>query len=234
MIDVSIALTHFIWIKKLSTSTLAFDISQFFPSLNYCLLPCILRKASFDLKIVQFFSNYLVGRKTWYFWNDFSSPLFNVNVGVGQGSVLSPILSALYLTLFLHIFEKHIKNLKIPVSMLLFVDDGLLIAQSKFFSLSNVLLFSSCNIASNLLLKFGLIIEHSKTEIFHFSRSRRTFNPLPLDLSSLEGPTLYPKNIWRYLEFIFDRNLSFQQYIDFYANKAMSTVKCMKILENST
>jgi len=184
--------------------------------------------------LFNFFSNYLVGRKTWYFWNNFSSSLFNVNVGVGQGSVLSPISSVLYLTLFLHIFEKHIKNLKIPVSMLLFVDDGLLIAQSKYFSLSNTLLFNSCNIASNLLLKFGLIIEHSKTEIFHFSRSHRMFNSPPLDLSSLGGSTLHSKNIWRYLEFIFDRNLSFQQHIDFYANKAMSTVKCMKILGNST
>jgi len=160
--------------------------------------------------------------------------LFNVNVGVGQGSVLSPILSALYFTPFLHIFKKHIKNLKIPISMLLFVDNRLLIAQSKSFSLSNALLFSSYNITSNLLSKFGLIIEHSKTEIFHFSRSRRMFNPPPLDLSSFGGLTLHPKNIWKYLGFIFDRNLSFQQHIDFYANKAMLTVKCMKILGNST
>jgi len=183
-----------VWVKKLSTSTLVFDISQFFPSLNHYLLLCILRKAGFDLKIVQFFSNYLVGRKIQYFWNDFSSPLFNVDVGVGQGSTLSPILSALYLAPFLHIFEKHIKNLKIPISMLLFVDDGFLIAQSKSFSLSNALLFSSYNIASNFLLKFSLIIEHSKTEIFHFSRSCGIFNPSPLNLFSLEGHTLHPKN----------------------------------------
>ena len=196
MIDASV-LIHFIyigWVKKLSTSTLAFDISQFFPSLNHHLLLCILRKACFDLKIVQFFSNYLVCRKIQYFWNDFSSSLFNVDVGVGQGSTLSSILSTLYLVPFLHIFEKCIKNLKIPVSMLLFVDHGLLIAQSKSFSLSNALLFSSYNIVSNFLLKFSLIIEHFKTEIFHFSRSCGTFNPFPLDLSSLEGYTLHPKN----------------------------------------
>jgi len=35
------------------------------------------------------------------------------------------------------------------------------------------------------------------------------------------------------LEYIFDRKLFFQQHIDFYANKAISTVKCMKILGNS-
>ena len=33
------------------------------------------------------------------------SPIFNVNVGVGQGLALSPILSALYLSPFIYILE---------------------------------------------------------------------------------------------------------------------------------
>ena len=57
--------------------------------------------------------------------------------------------------------------------------------------------------------EFGLVIEHGKSEIFHFSRSCGTFNPPSLDLSPLGGPILYPKDTWRYLGFIFDRKLSF-------------------------
>ena len=155
-------------------------------------------------------------------------------MGVGQGSALSPILSALYLFLFLHILEKHLKNLNLKISTLFFVNNGLLITQSKSFQVSNACLFSSYNIALKLLFKFGLLVEHLKTEVFHFSKSHGTFNPLPLDLSSIGGPTLIPKDIWRYLGFIFDRKLSFCQYIDFYANEAISTVKCMKILGNLT
>ena len=48
-------------------------------------------------------------------------------MGVGQGLALSPILSALYLTLFLHILEKYLKNLDLKISILSFVDDSLLI-----------------------------------------------------------------------------------------------------------
>ena len=59
-----------------------------------------------------------------------------------------------------------------------------------------------------------------------------TFNPSPLDLSSIGGPILCPKEFWKYLGFIFDRKLSFCQHIDFHSNKAISTVKCMKILGN--
>ena len=165
-------------------------------------------------------------------WNDFSSPVFDVNVGVGQGSTLSPILSSLYLSPFLYILEKRLKNLKIPISILSFVDNGLIITQNKSFDISNSHLFCSYNILSKLLNSFGLIIEHSKTEIFHFSRSQGIFNPPPLDLSPLREPILRPKDSWKYLGFIFDCKLLFHKHIDYYANKAISTVKCMKLLEN--
>ena len=92
-------------------SSLAFDIVQYFLSLNYCLLPLILRKAGFDSKVKRFFSNYLIGRKTRYFWNNFSS-FSNVDVGVDQELALSSILFALYLSPILHILEKQLKILK--------------------------------------------------------------------------------------------------------------------------
>ena len=49
------------------TSTLAFDITQFFPSLNHHLLSLILDKAGFSPQVARFFSNYLVNRKTSYY-----------------------------------------------------------------------------------------------------------------------------------------------------------------------
>jgi len=82
----------------------------------------------FDSKVAQFFGNYLVGRKTKYFWNKFFSPFFNVNIGVGQGSALSPILSVLYLSSIFHVLEKRLKILKISILFLSFVDNGLFIA----------------------------------------------------------------------------------------------------------
>jgi len=106
--DTDIALTHIIqtgWVKNLSISTLVFDIAQFFPLLNHCLLTLIIKKVGFDNCIVSFLANYLIDRKTNYFWNNFMSPIFNVNVGVDQDSALSPILSALYLSPFIYILE---------------------------------------------------------------------------------------------------------------------------------
>ena len=186
-----------------------------------------------DSKVTSFFKDFLVRRKTNYLWNEFSSSMYEVNVGVGQRSALSPILSALYLSPLLYILEKHLKILNIPISLIFFVDDGLFISQNKSIDILNSQLFYSYNVLSGLLDKFGLNIEHSKTETFHFNRSHRTFNPPPLNLSPLWGPILHSKNSWKYLGFIFDQKLMFHQHIDFYSNKAISMVKCMKLLGNS-
>ena len=193
----------------------------------------ILIKASFDSKVSLFFWDYLVDRKTRYFWNNFSSPFFNINVGVGQESALSPILWALYLSPLLYIFEKWLKILKISVFILSFIDDGLFVAQDKSLIVSNLNLFYSYHIIFSLLEKFGLIVKYGKIEVFHFSRSHSTLNPPLLDLSLLGGPVLKPKNTWYYLRFIFNRKLMFRQYIDFYSNKIISMIKCMKMLSNS-
>jgi len=69
ILDIGIILTHIIrseWFKNLTTSTLVFDITQFFPSLNHQLLSLILDKVGLNHKILTFFKNYLVGRKTKY------------------------------------------------------------------------------------------------------------------------------------------------------------------------
>ena len=230
-----VTFTYFIWlewIKNLTTSILAFNIAQFFPFLNHQLLPCIIDKAGLDWKIFTFFKDYLVGRKIKYLWNNFLSLFCSVNVGVRQGSALSLILSALYLFPIFYILEKHLKILKIPISIISFVDDGLFISQNKSISHSNTNIFCSYNIISTLLMRFGLIVEYGKTEVFHFSRSHQVFNPPPLDLTSIGGPILLPKTSWQYLRFIFDWKLTFWHYIDFYANKTSSIVKCIKILGN--
>ena len=80
------------------------------------------------------------------------------------------------------------------MSIIYFIDDGLFISQNKLLDISNSRLFCSYNVMTKLLDKFGLIIEHSKTEVFYFNRSHSPFNPPPLNLSSIGGSVLIPKN----------------------------------------
>ena len=177
--NADIALTYLIrmgWIKNLNTSMLVFDIMQFFPLLNHQLLPFIIAKAEFNHKVSNFFQNYLIKRKTKYLWNNFSSPFCNVDVGVGQRLALSSILSALYFSSLFYILEKWLKNIKIPISILSFVDNGLFISQNKSISVSNANLFCSYNVIYSLLTRFGLVVEYGKTEIFYFSRLHGSYS----------------------------------------------------------
>ena len=67
--DAEVALMHIMrsrWAKGKSTSTLAFDISQFFLFLNHNLLITVLSKVGLKPKVSKFFADYLVQRKTNY------------------------------------------------------------------------------------------------------------------------------------------------------------------------
>jgi len=69
MEDTEVFITHFIWAgwaKKLKTSIMAFDIVQFFPSLNHEVLMVIVEKAGFPPVVGNFFQLYLTGCKTMY------------------------------------------------------------------------------------------------------------------------------------------------------------------------
>ena len=99
-----------------------------------------------------------------------------MDIGVGQGSALTPILSDLYISPVFHILEKCLKILKIPVSILSFINDGLFIAQNKSLTISNSILFYSYNVVFSILDKFGLVLEYGKMEVFHFSKAQGIFN----------------------------------------------------------
>jgi len=152
---------------------------------------------------------------------------------MGQGSALSPILSALYIALLLHLFERRAQALNLDTSTLSYVDNGLLVSQGRTYNKTLLELTSSYSIVSDLMVSFGLVMEHDKSEIFHFSRAHNDSNP-ELDLSAIGASILKPKTYWQYLGFYFDRQLSFKEHVWFYSTKALTTVKTMGILGNSS
>ena len=92
-----------------------------------------------------------------------------------ESLVLLSILPAFYLFPIFHVFEKRIKSLKIPIILISFIANGIFVLQEKLFEKSNSNYFCSYNVILSLLVQFGLVIEHRKTEVFHFSRLY-TFN----------------------------------------------------------
>jgi hypothetical protein len=87
-------------------------------------------------------------------------------------------------------------------------------------------------------------MEHSKSEIFFFFLGELGFSKSeifefyfrvgasPPSLGSGDS-SLRPKQYWKYLGFIFDRSLTFNEHVQRCVAKATSTVKALKMLGNS-
>jgi len=90
-----------------------------------------------------------------------------------------------------------LKKLSIPisVSLLSFVDNSLFVSQEKSYEKSNAILYSGYNIVFSLFNKFGLVIEHNRSEIFYFSKSTKEANLSLLNLRSIKDAVIKPKNI---------------------------------------
>jgi len=139
--DAGLYLMHLVrtgWARGLKTSVIAFDIAQFFPSINHDALMAILQKQGFPPLVVNFFASYLVGRSTSYTWNTFESDLRLADVGVGQGSALSPVLSALFIAPIMKLFR--LQAIRLGSTLLSYVDDGTAVTQSKSLDDNNAVL----------------------------------------------------------------------------------------------
>ena len=110
------------------------------------MLTSILSHFGFANCIVDFFSDYLVGRSTQYSWNSFLSGACDADVGVGQGS-------ALYIAPLIRISELRAQALHLDTCILLFGDNGLLISQGKTYNKTLPELYSSYRVVTESISK---------------------------------------------------------------------------------
>ena len=136
-------------------------------------------------------------------------------------------LSICETTLYFFNFQEKIKKSQYS-SIISFVNNGLLILQENLLKKQTSFFF----VIISSFCFYSISLNSSLNKIFHFSKSYRTFNSPPLNLGLFEEPIYCPQDTWRYLGFIFNKKLSFQQHFNFCSNKTLSIVKCMKMLDN--
>jgi hypothetical protein len=144
---------------------------------------------------------------------------------------MSPVISALTLAPLLKEFEQ-----RVALALLIsFVDDGTIMAQSPTLEANLPKLVRAYAVVHKLTEAMGLILEHTKSEGFHFSRKHGDVNPdINLRYTPYTGATpLRPGTTWRYLGFFFDRSLTFREHVKRYTNKALTSVRAMLALGNS-
>lgn len=251
--DAGVQLVHNVrqaWRAGLDTSAVLLDVAQFFPSINHIMLQRILGKQGFHPDLCAYFANYLGGRTTQFLYNGQLMDPVDFTVGVGQGSALSPILSALYIAPVLHHSAQIHHAVHANASLQFFVDDGLISVaappidrtDSAYQRLltNNAILSHLFHSLAQGLLRLGLHIEPDKLEVMHFTRtSYAAFpsdQPLGPDLALRLRDTVTrvaPQPVMRYLGFFLDPQLTFRPHVRHYVNKACSTVHAFRILGNS-
>ncbi|KAF8646075.1 hypothetical protein AX16_007407 [Volvariella volvacea WC 439] len=243
--DAGMLLVHQIkrgWERKKVTSCLAFDIASFFPSVQPDALIRVLKKQGFNHKYTSLFESYFQGRSTTYRLGEYKSESFPIEVGLGQGSAISPTLSALYVAPGLKTLTDEVGDDE--DSLQIFVDDGVWSSTGETLVDNCARLKKRYMRTRDVLGYLGLIVEHAKTELKHFytnkvkgAPSLPTYDTTPtidLDEAPYTGDSpLKEKQMWRYLGFFLDSSLSFKHHISFYANKAFSTSIFYSLLGNS-
>jgi ribonuclease HI len=244
--DVGVLLMDFISSHRdqgLHTSVLALDIAQFFPSLSHSVMAVLLRKLGFHHSIVSFITSFFSHRFTTYKWGAALSQCLPFYYGMPQGNCLSPILSALYISLVLRYLYPHSKDSTSKTRCLFFVDDGTLITASTNLTNNTQTLQTSYLAILSFFAKIGLTIEASKTELKHFiafdlSASRRKFAHVSQPSLSFTfngcSHIIKPVENWCYLGFYFDSFLKFDYHVKYYTNKAFSSLRACSMLGNST
>ncbi|KAF8679374.1 hypothetical protein AX14_004560 [Amanita brunnescens Koide BX004] len=243
-IDAALTLSDFINSNREQgwhVSACAIDVAQFFPSLNHQAVTHVLAKLGFSPTLVNLLESYFRDRKTVYRWDTAVSEPYDFSMGTPQGDCLSPIVSALYLSIAIKAVFPHVFP-PCPVRSLFFVDNGVLYTASASLT-RNVRLLSSMLTQLLTHLKFiGLQIKPSKTELIHFMAFQ--LNSSARSLAHVHEPsltfrwdnsdfTIKPAQVWRYLGFFFTPTLDWSVHVQFYTNKAFSSVRACAMLGNS-
>ncbi|KAF8703921.1 hypothetical protein AX14_014102 [Amanita brunnescens Koide BX004] len=222
------------------TSTCAIDVAQFFPSLSHPVMGRILGRLGFSPVLVTLIGSYFQGRMTTYKWDSALSKKYPFSLGTPQGDCLSPILSALYISVAI---RKVFPETMPPASTrcLFYVDDGVIITASPSLQTNIAVLRLYLLLLFQALADIGLQVETSKTELMHFFAFELT---AARRLAIVQQPHLLftwrqvdydipPSPRWRYLGFFFTPTLDFTYHVQFYTNKAFSTIRACAMLGNS-
>ncbi|KAF8701075.1 hypothetical protein AX14_000570 [Amanita brunnescens Koide BX004] len=124
---------------------------------------------------------------------------------------------------------------------LFFVDDGIIITASPSLQTNIAVLRLYLLLLLQALADIGLQVETSKTELMHFfafelSAARRLAIVQQPHLTFTWKQVTYdiqPAPRWHYLGFYFTPTLDFSFHVQFYTNKAFSTIRACTMLGNS-
>ena len=214
------------------------DIKGFFDHVDHGRLLDVLQHKGFPPNIIRWVKSFLTGRYVRVQVDDHIGDPHPQNVGVPQGSPVSPVLACIYSSIALETFNKNpifyeSNSQDLPVSLRAYVDDHGLHAISHDLETNVYLLKKALETLVETFTATGMSIDPDKCDLMHFSWRQHETNP-PLR-TTLYGKdiTITPPASIHWLGFHLDRKLSFRHHVSLLAKKGKAIVSGLKVLGNT-
>ncbi|CCO28762.1 RNA-directed DNA polymerase from mobile element jockey [Rhizoctonia solani AG-1 IB] len=231
--DAGLCMIHDIqsaWARKKNVSLLTLDISGYFNNVNHERLIYTMDRLGFSNEICNWLKSYLSHRSAQFrIDGTLCNPIQLPNVGIPQGSPLSPILSSIYSLPILA------STADLQASSFGYIDDFTILAFSDSHEHNINIIQDITNNVNEIAIKLGLEFELPKSELIHFIRSPRSPHSNPSLTISSNGTdtTIHPQECIRWLGFYLDRKLTFKEHIANMAVKARAALGGLRMLANS-
>lgn len=223
------------WAKHHVTTALAVDVAGFFPSVQHPRLLAVLTELGFPPLIVSWVLSFVSDHRVALSFDGFTDTLTPIpNMGVPQGSPISPILSALFATSLL-------TSLQVSdplVFVRAYVDDHLLTTSSSSIATNVVHLEQAYVSFSAACHALGLSLDDDKTELIHWTRrlalrEDSLIHPIHLPRQGLQPLRIVPSQPLCWLGIFFDVQLLFTVHVQHMCFKAMSSLRALELLGNT-
>ena len=191
------------------------DLSAAFDIVNVDLLIKRLRIIGIPSDVTKLIENWLKGR---FFYVDIDgkqSTLHESDVGTIQGSILGPILYAIYVSPLFDL--EQLTN---------FADDNFVLGWNNCISALIVDMEKKLEAITKWLKDSGLVVNEAKTEICLFHRN----DQLPIEIT-INGTKIRSKKSMNVLGVIFDSKLNWGEHISNVIKKSKRSLQAIKIIK---
>lgn len=213
---------------KRVVSVLGLDISGAFDHVNHARLLHNLRKRRIPIFIVDWISSFLTDRTTDLKLGNYISERMEVNTGIPQGSVLSPILFLFFSADLLDICARSGSS----ISGLGFVDDTTVITHGSTTDETCANLDGIHRELVQCAKAHGVTFAPKKYELMHMTRTPRNHN-MKRTLT-VEGAEIKPSTDIRILGVQVDSKLKWGAHINKIQEKMVSQTRALTLLKAST
>jgi ribonuclease HI len=235
--DAALTVVHDIqraWQRGLVATVLTFDISGYFNNIQHSFLVQMLEAKGFPQCLVHWVESFLSNRTIAMSINEDVGEPVPFNVGVPQGSPLSPCFSSFYTADLIEYYSDVVVQDGYALSLYMYIDDGFLMCISPSLDHNVSVIRKEIAYINTWLKSRGLGFEAEKSDLMHFSRRKRDNSP-PITITDSFGKTetIVARESLRWLGVFFDRKLSFKQHVHIMANRSACKVAGLRMLGNT-